>query len=71
MLPPIKLMALVTSDATNGTNKIAAIIATMNMTIRHARFMFMAPPLSKIWAYSNGFSLLFALEQPQNTPDKD
>jgi hypothetical protein len=48
ILSPIKLMALVTSDATNGTNNTVAIIATIKMTIRAAKLKFMAPP-SPIW----------------------
>jgi hypothetical protein len=48
MLSPIKLIALVTSDAENGTIIIAAIIATINMTIRHARFMFITPSFDRL-----------------------
>ena len=55
-----------TNDATNGTMEIEKMIATITMTIRHARFMFMAPPFRqiRIWAYSIAFSLFFAPEQP-------
>jgi hypothetical protein len=44
MLSPIKLTAFMTSEATTGAIIIVKIIATITMIIRHARFMFMAPP---------------------------
>jgi hypothetical protein len=47
-LSPIKLTAFATSDATNGTIITEAIIATMKMTIRHARFMFIAPSFGRL-----------------------
>jgi hypothetical protein len=45
MLSPIKLTAFMISDVANGTIITAKTIATIKMTIRHARFRFMAPPL--------------------------
>jgi hypothetical protein len=67
-------MALVTSDATNGTNNTVAIIATIKMTIRAAKLKFMATSFAKkgsMLICFNAFSLLFGLEQPQNPPNKN
>ena len=53
MLSPIKLTAFVASEATTGTIIKDKIRATIKMTIRHARFMFMAPPFwqIRIWVH--------------------
>jgi hypothetical protein len=68
ILSLIKLRAFMTSDATNGTIIIAAIIATIKMTIRHARFMFMAPPSPRSGLTQMYFHLILrlnSLKSPQ------
>jgi hypothetical protein len=54
-----------TSDATNGTMEKDKRIATMKMTIRHAKLILIPPPSpGSGFTRSNVFSLLFASEQP-------
>jgi hypothetical protein len=67
MLSPIKLTAFVASEATTGTIIRTNIIATIKMTIRHARFMFIMPPLPN-WDQCSFAriqnSSFFSVEQP-------